>query len=106
MFKIFFEKTTFSRENSQKFSCQSQLAGVLHLETWNVCRIYVVTDEAIEVERQREVQSPINLEEKHASTREREEEINASYDLDSLLRSLDTSSAYEMSDIEVLQVHT
>lgn len=62
-------------------------------------------DEAIEV-AQRMIQSSVNLLHKHASPRgERDEEINASCDLDSLLRSLNTSSAYEMSDIEVLEVH-
>lgn len=61
-------------------------------------------DEAIEVV-QYKIQSPVNLQHKHASSRESGEEINVSCDLDSLLRSLDTFSAYEMSDIEVLQVY-
>lgn len=52
------------------------------------------------------IQSSVNLQHKYASSRrERSEEINSSCDLDSLLRSPNISSVYEMSDIEVLQVY-
>lgn len=66
-------------------------------------RIYVVMDEAIEV-TQYKIQSLVNFQHKHASFRESGEDFNISCELDSLLRSLDTFSAYEMNDIEVLQV--
>lgn len=61
-------------------------------------------DEATEIAQCR-IQSSVNLQCKYISPRESSEEINASCDLDFLLRSLDTSSTYEMNDMEVLQVH-
>lgn len=64
----------------------------------------MVTDEAIEI-AQCKIQSSVNLQHEYISPRESSEEVNASCDLDILLRSLDTSSAYEMNDMEVLQVH-
>lgn len=64
----------------------------------------MVTDEAIET-AQCKIQSSDNLQHKCISPREKNEELNDNYDLDFLLRNLDTSSAYEMSDMEVLQVH-
>lgn len=64
----------------------------------------MVTDEAIE-NTQCKIQSSVNLQHKYISLRERNEEVDASCDIDFLLRNLDAFSAYEMSDMEVLQVH-
>lgn len=62
----------------------------------------MVTDEPIEVAQYND-QSSLHSQRKNGS--QESGEVDISYDLDSLLRSLDASSTCTMDDIEVLQVH-
>lgn len=67
---------------------------------WNVYRIYVVTDEPMEV-AQCKSQSLVRLE---YDPYQDDNEIDVARDLEIFLRSLDTSMC-KMNDMEVLQVH-
>lgn len=75
--------------------------------TWNLYRIYVVTDELAEVAQSDDQSSVRTQRSERYGFRHGDDKLEDSYDLDSLLRSLDTFTTNELiiTDIEVLQVY-